>query len=157
MSEGELETQEGKSKFGNEWETLEAPVTAIIGIVDDSGEEIPEARIGLSAKQLKNLGLERLDEKRHGAHWLKRLIMRNTEGLTDDEEYPMVVVGFHERQVNSRVYNAFGKLNLVGSNIRVSKELIEALGAEVGSEVEIDRLIGDKLPDLIPLQRSPRF
>lgn len=147
MDENDLGPQR-LNQFGKDWEVHHAPVTAIVGVVDDSGENIPDPRIGLSAMQLKNLDLEPLDNKSQGQNdtlWLKRAVVRNTEGLTDDREYPMVLVGFKGKQVSSRVYNAFGHLAMEGSNVRVSRKLIEDLGASIGSELKIDRLIDSQL------------
>jgi hypothetical protein len=139
MSE-EIGQSTGEHLFGKDWGKLESPTVAIIGVIDDAPGSDHEIRIGLSAKQLVNLGLERTDSHVRDALSLRRDVLRNQEGLVDDAPYPKVRLEYDGKEVLSDVYNAFGKLYLDGPNIRASKKLATELGLEVGSAVNVDTL-----------------
>ncbi|MDO8583068.1 MAG: hypothetical protein Q7R51_00885 [bacterium] len=129
----------GSSKFGSEWGEQKLPVVGIVGAIDDVGDDAQEQRIGLSAMQLTNIGLKKKRNPKDLLN-LQRSILRNTEGLTDDDEYSMVVVKLDQEETYADAYNASGKLTLgIGSGIRVSKKLADELGLKIGSKLVIDK------------------
>ena len=143
MGVGEPGTPElsgAESRFGKEWGRLESPVGATVGAIDDSPESGQEVRVGLNAKQITNLGLEEFRSNVLNAHGVRRMVLRNTEGLTDDRVFPLVRLEFEGKRVASAVYNAFGKLSQEGSNVRVSKKLADDLGLSLGSNIAIDTM-----------------
>lgn len=127
------------NRFGKEWSKLDSPIVGTVGAIDDNGTDAGENRIGLSAMQLSNLGLERKQEITDTKSWLTRQVLRNTEGLTSDTEYGMVKVVFEDKQAFAQVYNAFGKLGFEGPKVRISSKLADELKLAEGTQIEISK------------------
>lgn len=142
MSEAGIGTEQlGGNKFGKECKKLDSPVVGVVGAIDDSGEDAEENRIGLSAKQLHNLDLQRKEKIADAKSWLARTVLRNTEGLTTDTDYGMVRIVFEGNQAYAQVYNAFGKLSVgfEGPRVRISSKLANELGLAEGSEISLSK------------------
>lgn len=133
------ETSGQPNKFGEEWGELKSPVAGIVGAIDNTGADAEENRIGLSAMQLDNLGLKRAQKITDAKSWLRRQVLRNTEGLTGDTDYGMVKVVYEGNQAFAQVYNAFGKLSFEGPKVRISQKLADTLELKEGNRIELSK------------------
>lgn len=127
--------------FGREWGIVKTPVRAVVGAIDDFPESEQEARVGLSAKQIRNLGLFQLQVGNNDAHALRRMVLRNTEGLTDDRVFSQVTLEYEGKGITCNVYNAFGRLSQSGPHVRVSMRVASELGLKTGSKIGMDVLL----------------
>lgn len=129
--------------FGLEWGMVKVPVNAVIGAIDDSPESEQIARVGLSAKQIKNLGLFQIEAGNNDTHALRRMVLRNTEGLVDDRVFSQVTLEHEGKEITCDVYNAFGVLSQRGPYVRVSMRVAGELGLKAGSKVGINVIAPD--------------
>lgn len=113
-------------EFGQCWEALSQPIRAFVGAIDSDGYNSELYRVGLSAMQLCNLGIERLSPPLNKES-LMRVIKSNQKGLLDGQMYDDVCLEYMGRSVNAQVYNAFGERGFRGNRIRVSSMLAEEL------------------------------
>ena len=135
------------SSFGNSWETFERPETeAIVGVIDRDGNNDQVSMLGLSVRQLRNLGTERqLAPSTYDQEmFMKRVVERANKGLLSGENYGKVTVIFNERTAEALVYYAFGLRAMDGSQVRLSIKLAESLGVKAGEVVSIKRDIEPK-------------
>jgi len=124
------------NRFGRTWEKLTQPVEAIVGAIDIDGYNIEMCRVGLSAIQTMNLGIE-IKSAPLNVTDLQRVVRANEKGLLDSQNYGDVVVEFEGHKKSAQVYNAFGPKCMKGCEVRVSSTLAEDLGLKLEDKVKL--------------------
>lgn len=141
--------------FGLVWDELPRPVTAIVDAIDENDE----SQIGLSAKQLRNLGLNRIGGFKDTNN-LMSSVRANEKLLTDPPEFGEVIAYSRSKLTHVSVFNAWGHLSTGRADgIRVSSSLARDLNLHVGSKLKIvtdvDRGTGRQTPsNVTPLEWS---
>jgi len=125
-----------KNPFGMGWGKVEQPAEGIVAAIDEDGSNFQMERIGLSAMQLDNLGVER-ESSPLNAHKLMEVIEKSEEGLRDGQKFGFADVQFGENIRKVEVYNAFGMKSSGGCGVRASSALADELGLELGSKVRL--------------------
>ncbi len=122
-----------KSRLGVGWEKIEPPVEGTIAAIDDDGDY----RVGLSAKQLRNLALER-KTGRMNERDLKNVFALSAEELSYIQDYGSIAVEYADRIRQAKVYNAFGPMS-TGSpdGIRISSALADYLGVHLEDKIKL--------------------
>lgn len=125
------ESQED-NPLGQGWGRIKQPAEGIVAAVDN----VELYRIGLSAMQMDNLGIERKSEPLNNKT-LMRTIRANERGLLDGQDYGDLVVEFEGQKKPAQVYNAFGMRVIGGCGVRVSSTLAEDLGLKLEDKVRL--------------------
>ena len=125
-----------KNPFGQGWGRIEQPTEGIVAAIDNDGYNIELYRVGLSAMQMDNLGIERRSEPLD-RQALMRTIRANERGLLDGQDYGNLVVEFEGHKKHSQVYNAFGMRVIGGCGVRVSSTLAEDLGLKLEDKIQL--------------------
>ncbi len=125
-------------KFGNSWDEIASPIVgAIVSAIDKDGDNLKLCRVGLSAMQLRNLGVERIS-KPLNEESLVFVMQQNAAGLLDSQEYGSMRVTRNGLTEKALIYNAFGVRSTQNrSGIRISKPLAESLRVKLGEKVAL--------------------
>lgn len=113
-------------------------VKAQIAEIDEDGDNAFNNRVGLSAMQLRNLGVERRSQPLN-AHSLTHVIDSNERGFFDGQDFGYLIVSSKNKAVESEVYNAFGTRAIGGSGVRISRSLAESLGVKCGDTMWLQK------------------
>lgn len=122
--------------LGQGWGRIEQPAEGIVAAIDDNGYNVELYRIGLSAMQMDNLGVERRSKPLND-QTLMKTIRANEKGLLDGQDYGDLVVEFEGQKKSAQVYNAFGMRGIGGCGVRVSSTLAEDLGLNLEHKVRL--------------------
>lgn len=125
------------NNFGQDWGKIQHSVTGIVAAIDDDGYNVELYRIGLSAMQMENLGIESRSEPPSNQAAMVRIFRANERGLLDGQDYGELVVNFEEHKKFAQVYSAFGVRGIGGCGVRVSSILAEDLGLKLEDEVRL--------------------
>ncbi|MEK6969730.1 MAG: hypothetical protein AABW48_04855, partial [Nanoarchaeota archaeon] len=111
-------------KFGDDWEKMEEPVQALVGDFNKTPSQgyrpqTPEYWVGLTAKQISNLGLGRTSKEE-----------RSLESTISNFERVLIV--HRGLEIEAKVYQAAGKEAMPPGEIRVSPQLAVALRLDRG-------------------------
>lgn len=127
-------------KFGNSWNEIASPIVgAVVFAIDEDGDNQKLSRLGLSAMQLTNLGIERISRPLN-AESLVFVMQQNAAGLLDSQDYGSMRVTKAGLTEEALIYNAFGpRSNRKSgrSGIRISKPLAETLRVKLGDRVAL--------------------
>ena len=130
--------RKNQNQFGKIWERIQTPVEGVVAAIDKDGYNCELYRVGLSAMQLDNLGIERTSEPLN-AQTLVGVINASKRGLLDGQDYGRLNVGYKGRVISALVYNAFGLRSVSDDEgIRISSILAEDLGVGESDRVELD-------------------
>lgn len=124
------------NQFGITWKKLTQPVEAIVGAIDNDGYNVEMCRVGLSALQLANLGINGRSAPLNVTD-LQKVVRANEKGLLDGQDYGDVVVEFRGHKKSAQVYNAFGPKCMKGCEVRVSSTLAEDLGLKLEDKIKL--------------------
>jgi len=122
--------------FGQDWGMIKQPVEGIVAAIDNADCGVESYRVGLSAMQIANLGIERISEPLNNLT-LMRIIIANELGLSDGQDYENLIVEFEGHKKPAIVYNAFGMSAIDGCGVRVSSTLAENLGLKLEDKVKL--------------------
>ncbi len=118
--------------FGNSWEELDLEaVNGIVAVIDSQGLNRDAPMIGLSAKQLKNLGLAG-----HGViidFGVQSKTQQLKELFNKGRGYAQIEIACNEETAEVLVYNS----RVPGCGVRVSTKLAETLGVKRGDAISI--------------------
>lgn len=140
--------------FGSTWDILDGPVEAVVGAIDRDGDNINHVRVGLSAKQMKNLEIKTRSQPLDALS-LRFIMFLNTYGFDDEQGFDNISLMFEGTTVVAHAYNAFGLRALGGNQVRVSQQLANHLGLKVGSRIMLSNA-RDESVSIVPLRRSFR-
>lgn len=127
---------QNKNPLGRGWGKIKQPTEGIIAAIDNDGYNVELYRVGLSAMQLDNLGIERKSAPLN-RNTLMKTINANERGLLDGQDYGRLIIEFGEQSVSAQAYNAFGMRAIGGCGIRVSSTLAEELGLRLEDRVKL--------------------
>lgn len=122
--------------FGQVWGRINQPAKGIVAAIDDDGYNIELYRVGLSARQIDNLGIERRSAPLNSQS-LRKTVRANERGLLDGQDYGDLIVEYEGLKKVAQVYNAFGMRCIGGCGIRVSSTLAEDLELKLEDKVKL--------------------
>lgn len=122
--------------FGNNWYKLTSPVQGVIAAIDYDGCNNEIYRIGLSAMQITNLGIER-ESVPFSLEKILEIEKRMKKGLLDGQDFGNLGIRYNGKSLQAQVYNAFGKRSIDGPGIAISSILAEGLGLRIGDKVRL--------------------